>query len=237
MMGSNRQLLALAICFYSLKFVFEKKPVQFFSLVFFASFFHSSALFFIVYYFLNRKINPVAFVSIIIGAFILGKTELPLILFSKFGNLIGGDVLDKTTAYSDSAKEALTESSLSTIGLIKRLVFLLFFYLNRNKLSNKLSYYNVLLNGYYVGIVLYFFFANTLLIMINRGSLYFVSMEALLLAAQTNLLKDKATKLLGITILLIFAIFFFFQSISAYPDLFIPYKGVFINSDFQRTMY
>lgn len=237
MMGSNRQLIALAICLYAVRFIIEKKPLIFFLFVLIASFFHTTALFFVIYYFLNRKVNINAFFLILFGSFIIGKTQLPLFLFSKFGNLIGGHFLDRTTAYSDTATDILSEAKLSLIGLVKRLVFMFFFYYNSKILREKLVYYNLMLNGYFVGIVLYFLFADTLLIMVNRGSLYFNIMESLLIASQICLLKDKDVKIIGIAILFIFSIFFFFQSIAAYPDLFIPYKGIFINTDFHKNIY
>jgi len=236
-MGSNRQLIALAICLYAIRFVIEKKPLLFFLFVVFASFFHTTALFFVIYYFIDREINIFVFTLILGGSFIIGKTQLPYFLFSKLGEIFGGHFLEKTSAYSDMVTDMSMEAKLSLIGLAKRLVFLLFFYYNRKILSEKLIYYNVMLNGYFVGIVIYFLFADTLLIMVNRGSLYFNIMESLLIASQMCLLKGKDIKLISIFVLLICSFFFLSQSILSYPDLFNPYKGLFINSDFQRSMY
>jgi len=235
MMGSNRQLIALAICIYAVRFVMEKKTVLFFLLIIIASFFHTTAIFFIIYYFLNRKIDPVVVGLILVSAIIIGKAKFPFIVFSSVGNLFGGMISFRATSYAENAKDILLEHSLSTIGLIKRLVFFFFFYYNRKQLSAKLAYYNLMLNGYFVGIVVYFLFADSLLIIVNRGSLYFNIMEPLLIASQIYLLKDK-TKILGILIMLIMSIFFFYQSISLYPEIFEPYKGIFINSDIHRTM-
>ena len=236
-MGSNRQLIALAICIYAVKFIIDKKPFVFLLLIFLAVLFHTTALIFVIYYFLNRNIKPVPFLSILVFAFIIGKTQLPLLIFSGLGNLVGGQISYRTFAYTEGAKDVLSNASLSIIGLLKRLVFLSIFYYNRKYLRERLIYYNILLNGYYIGLVIYFLFASSLLIIVNRGSVYFTIMEPLLIASQMLMLKGKDTKLVGLIILLVFSIFFFFQSIATYPDLFIPYKGIFINSDYHRYLY
>ena len=236
-LGSNRQLLALAICIYAIRFVVEKKPVIFFLLVLLATTFHNTAFLFAIYYFINKSIKPKVLVSVLLFAFIIGKTQLPVFVFSRIGDLFGGQILYRTVVYADSAKDSLADAKLSIIGLMKRLVFLFFFYYNRKQLREKLVYYNTLLNGYYIGIVIYFLFSNTLIILVARGSLYFNIMEPLLLASQLYILNGKELKLISIVLLLVFSIFFFFQSIAPYPDLFIPYKGVLINTNFHRNLY
>jgi len=236
-MGSNRQLIALAICIFAVKFIKEKKPIIFFVLVLIATSFHTTAYIFAIYYFLNKDIKPVRFILILGSAIIIGKTQIPLIIISRFSELIGGNLLYKTSVYTDGTKEVLAVSKLSIMGLMKRLSFLLLFYYNRTKLKDNLKYYTIMLNGYFVGIIFYFLFADTLLILVNRGSLYFTIMEPLLIASQILLLKRKDTKFVGLLILLMFSLIFFFQSISVYSDLFIPYKGIFINQDYHRLMY
>jgi len=94
-----------------------------------------------------------------------------------------------------------------------------------------------MLNGYIVGIAFYFLFADSLLIMVSRASLFFNVMEPLLIASQICLFAKKENKMAIITVLMIFSFFFFFQSITTYSDLFLPYKGIFINSDYSRIMH
>ena len=70
-----------------------------------------------------------------------------------------------------------------------------------------------------------------------RLASHFNIMESLLITSQMCLLKGEDIKLISIFVLLIFSFFFLYQSIVSYPDLFDPYKGVFLNSDFQRSMF
>ena len=237
MLGSNRQLIALAICIYAIRFVIEKRPFLFLMYIGLAISFHTTSILFLIYYFLDREIKPKIILLILGATLIIGLTQLPIILFSNIGDLIGGTVVTKTSDYLEGANVVLSQYSLSFIGLIKRLLFVVIFYYNRKKLSEKLIYYNVMLNAYIVGIALYFLFGKTLLVMVSRGGLFFTVMEPLLIASQICLLQGRSNKSLALIILLGFSIIFFFQSINIYPDLFIPYKGIFINSDFYRIMH
>ena len=49
LIGSNRQLLALAIGFYSLRFLIKSRNISYLLLIIIASFFHISAILFLIY--------------------------------------------------------------------------------------------------------------------------------------------------------------------------------------------
>jgi hypothetical protein len=83
----------------------------------------------------------------------------------------------------------------------------------------------------------YVLFANSLLILVSRGDMYFNLLEPLLLASQVLLLTRKTNRLVMASALGVLSFVFFLQSISPYPDLFLPYKGLVINSDYSRPMY
>jgi hypothetical protein len=231
-MGSNRQLIALAICLFSLRYVLNKNALKFFLLVGFAFLFHRSAILFVVYYFLNRNIKQSTIFIILIASFIIGKTSLPILAFSLVGGLIGEIGTYKAMFYSGSYQD--DSVSLTLLGLIKRLLFIVLFIYNYQYLTEKLSYYKLLFNGYFVGLIIYCLFSSSILILVNRGSLYFTVMEGLLLASQFIFIRDKHYTVNFLILLFIVSILLLFQSIAGYTDLFIPYKGIFINSDIYR---
>ena len=236
MMGSNRQLLALGLCFLALVYLLEKKKWLFFIFVFLGSLFHTTALLFLIFFFFNRKFKtPILYISVIV-AIIIGYSPIPLKIFSLFGGL-NELTSAKTSIYLESAKEALQDAQLSILGLIKRLLFLVVFIWIREKISKKLPSYNLLLNGYVFGVIFYFLFSQSLLVMISRGSFYFNAMEPLLLSSTLLLVRRDFNKLIVLFVMLVLSFIIFFQSISAYPDLFIPYKGIFINEGFYRFLY
>lgn len=236
-LGSSRQLLAVGICLFSLQYVLERKAFKFFFTIAIAFLFHSTAILFCVMYFLNRRVKVNTTILVIILAFIIGKTSLPIHAFSILGKSIGGAGESKVSTYTDIAGEIMSANALSLIGLIRRLVYLSLFLYTSKLLQKKLIYYNLLFNGYLFGLVFYFLFSSTLIIMVNRGSLYFNVLECLLISCQFIVLKDRLERSYMILLLFVFCIFLFYQSISAYDDLFIPYKGIFINQDFDREMY
>lgn len=234
--GSNRQLLALALTLFGITFLIENKGKVFFSTVFGAFFFHASSFISAIYYFLNRRISAVYLTCAIVISFIIGKTQLPFWLFSTFGG-VNAYTVSKTMDYMELSGGAFQDQQLSLAGLLKRILFIGLFMLVRNKISIKMPHYNLLLNGYIVGIVLYFLFSSTLLVMVSRGSLYFQIMEPLILSSVLLIVDNKRLKVIYLILMLILSVSLFFQSISAYPDLFDPYKGIFINSGFMREMH
>ncbi len=234
--GSNRQLLSLSIGLVSLEFLYKKKLIYYFVLVFIAYLFHSSSLLFLPFFFLNKELSFKNIFIILLVSFVIGYTGLPVKIFSLAGG-INEMATNKAEIYLNQANENLASVRLSLFGLLKRLFFLLIFLYNRDKISKLFPKYNLLLNGYVLSLAFYFIFSQSLLVMISRGSLYFNAMEPLLLSFQLVLLKDKKYRLIGFLILLIFAFISFKQSISAYPELFDPYKGIFYNEHFNRVVF
>lgn len=231
-MGSNRQLIALGICLIALRYVATKNALKFFLLVGIAFLFHRSAVFFIVYYFLNRDIKQSWIFAMLILSFIIGKTSIPISLFSIVGDRLGGVGSYKVMVYLGNTKNDF--ESLSILGLLKRVFFIGLFIYNYDYLTAKLSYYKLIFNGYFVGLIIYFLFSSSILVLVNRGSLYFTVMETLLISAQFLLIKNKDYEVILLLFLFIVTIFLFFQSIGGYADLFLPYKGTVINSEFSR---
>jgi len=234
-LGSNRQLIALAICLYALRFVVERKPIIFFSLVFFAFLFHTSALLFAVYYFLNKDFQKKYVLGALFLAIAIGQTQIPNLLFSGIGNLLPGASAGKTDFYSN--KDNFQDLSLTISGLIRRLLYFFLFFINYDTLSKKFEHYKLIFNGFLFGLIFYFLFSNSILIVVNRASLYFNVMECFLLASQLLLFNFARDRSYILFIIVLYAFFLFFQSIGSYPDLFLPYKGIFINSDFNRNLY
>ena len=231
--GSNRQLLALAIIVFSLPFIFNKRVKSYILAVILAFSFHSTAFLNAAYIFLNRYISNKWIWLTLMIALAIGISPLPLQIFGLFGGL-GDFYLNKTDAYISSADEVV---GLTIGGIIKRLLFFTFFYLFRVRVAKVTTHYNLLFNGYWFSIVLYLLFANALPVMISRGALYFNIMESLLFVVILGILRNPVHKALYIMGLLIIAITLMYQSIQAYPDLFDPYKSLWYNENFHRVMY
>jgi len=224
--GSNRQLLALVICLSGLKSLIEGNKLKFIGLVILASFFHATALLFFVFLFLNINIPAGIVIAIIVTCYIVGHTKLPFAVFSTVAGVSDHNA-EKVEIYLKTAKSALEQAQVSTLGIIKKILLPSIFLLTRKKIVEKYKYYNYFLNGYLFGVAFYFLFYNSLLVMISRGSVYFNAMEPILLSFQLLVIKDKKAKNIVLLLLCLFSIVFFFQSIKSYPEIFIPYKSIF----------
>lgn len=230
--GSNKQLIAIAICLYSLKFLLEKKMIKFFLCVLIAFFFHTSALLFLVYFFLNKDFKKYYVVLALVLAIIIGKSSLPNMLFDTLSGYLGGAVADKAEMYSENK---MSETTLSLVGLLRRLLFFFIFFINYDKIVKKFPTYRVLFNGFTFGLIIYFMFSNSFVILVGRGSFYFNTMECFLMASQLLLFPSKKERAYLLVLFFCYAYFIFHQSISEYPQLFFPYKGLFINESFTRN--
>jgi len=237
MVGSNRQLLALVICLFGLDYIIKKQFFKFLLIILIASLFHTTSFIFGVYYFLNRNFKKITLFLVLLLTYIIGKTQIPFIIFSKFGGIFGEVSASKTISYTKNANDVLSKNNLNFIGLLKRLIFILIFSINYKYLYKRLNYYILIYNGYVFGLAIYFLFSSSLLILVNRGSLYFNVMESFLLSSQILIFNKNLDKNFIYFIFFMLSIFLLFQSISTYPDLFSPYKGLFYNSDYNRTMY
>lgn len=231
LLGSHRQLIALAICLNALVFLLKGNRITFFVLVGVAFLFHTSALLFALYYFVQRHFKlPYIIIGLIICIGI-GYTSLPVKIFALTGG-INDAAAGKATIYIDKALE--DDTKLSLIGLFKRLAFVALFLYNRKRIIKIFPNYIVLLNGYLLGIGFYFLFANSLLVMLSRGSLYFNAMEPVLLSVQLLIIRQRSIRDFVISGLIALSFINLKQSIALYPELFDPYKSIFYNKDFHR---
>lgn len=234
-LGSNRQLIALAICLFSLKYVFNKEPIKFIFFIFLAFLFHTSALIFSIYYFLNRDIKPKLIWSLLLASLVIGYTSLPILFFTKISALFGEAALGKSSWYTD--KSNLPDQELSAIGFIRRVIYFAIFYFYYRSISKNNPNYKLYFNGFFVGLLFYLTFSNSLLIFVSRGSLYFSVMDVFLISSLVYSFKNNVDRIILFAFFIFFSVYLFFQSIGGYSDLFIPYQGLFFNFDYKRNLY
>lgn len=230
--GSNRQLIAAALIIYGINFLLEKKLKSYIILLLISLSFHATSLLGGVYIFLNKRISSRVIWLTLIIALVVGMSSLPLKLFGSIG-ILGEFFLLKTEAYLDNIG---IEEGLTLIGILKRVFFFGFFFLFRDKITKRIANYNLIFNGYWFGVVFYLIFADALPVMISRGSLYFNIMESLLFACFIAILKNSLSKIIYLFLLFFLSIVLMYQSISAYPSIFDPYKSLWYNTSYYRIL-
>jgi hypothetical protein len=233
--GSNRQLLALAICLYSLKYVINEKLMPFLLCVFVAMLFHTSALFFAIYYFLNRDLKKQTIFALLAVSIALGFSSFPSSAFESMAGIFGETLRFKADFYLDDSNRG--PDDLTAFGLGRRIMVIFIGLFLYKPIIKRVPTFRIFVNGYLVGLVLYFMFAQSLLVLVSRGSLYFSVMEVFILASAPVVLKGVLSKRIALGALFLYSIIAFYASIGTYPDLFVPYKGIFMNSDYQRVLY
>ncbi len=94
-----RQVFAVGIVWLSVRYIWERKPISFFSLLLLAYTFHSSAFIFTPMYFLSfRKFKPSNIIFFLIVCALLGMTGLPNMLLALSGEATGMEF--RTEAYT-----------------------------------------------------------------------------------------------------------------------------------------
>lgn len=233
--GANRELLALAVGLYALRYLIEGRIGRYFLLLFVAVSFHYSALLMLFYIPLLRMKRLWVIAVFVVICLVIGSTNLPLTAFETVGNFFGGSLGSKALFYINSKGDE-AGAALGMAGLVRRLIYLAIALAGRRKLIEIYPNYDFYLTLYMFGMGIYFLFARSLLIMVSRGSVYFEIFGPVLLSIQLLLLKTNRQRVPALIGYAGFAVVLFVQSISVFSELFVPYKGLFLNSGYSRTM-
>lgn len=229
-MGSIRFGFATIITLFSIKYIIDKKFINFFLIIFLASLFHRSAIVFVLVYFI-ANINLKAWqyiiiflLSIIIGySNVIGQFMLFILDFSRssfpFLSIINSKLNNYLTVN--------LEGTITLASLIKKsLLFIILMYF-KTKVEKHYSWYNQYFNILLFGYILYFIFVHSFPTFAIRLASLFSIYEILLLPLIFMYIKSYTNKIL----LFIFIIFIingkFLSTLVAWEELFFPYRSVF----------
>lgn len=214
-----RQVIAVMIVWYSVRYIIKRRPLQFAICVLLAATFHNSAVVFIPMYFVPTvKFNKNVVKTIMVILLILGLSPLPVVLFSSFGGMTGTDgrVVQYTTDY-DSLSGGLR------IDYIVEAVFFLYIILrNYDVLSEDKR--NVVLQNIaivFCGILLFFVRSS------SGGRLswyYMIGLIATITSVMLHTRKLKLQKFMKIVCFLLYFRIAFYWGI-----LLSPYKTFLTN--------
>lgn len=155
-----RNTIAIMIFINAIKYIDERKPVQFFLLCILAITFHLSALLYLpTYFFLHKRINKWIFVGIfLLGNYIfLTHTSIFLKIMSIFIGTDSGRLSDMLKAYTSGTMDVASGIS---IGYLERLFscFLVFCYYD--KLVEVRKNNAIFINSFIIYFVLTFYFSE-----------------------------------------------------------------------------
>lgn len=168
-----RQAIATSICFYSYKFIKERKLGRFVLLVIIASSFHRSAIIMLPLYFILqiRFSNTILVVVTIIGC-VLMLFRIPWITSSLIfiGGFLGDDFLHKIVFYTQDSVYSISRKV--GLGFFLNIALLFMFLMNRKFIDDK-KYGNLFLNLYVVNLIVYYYAYEFMEVSVRIG-LYFM---------------------------------------------------------------
>lgn len=200
-----RQTMAISIILFSYRYLRERRLAKFIVWVILASFFHWSALIFIVAYPLaNMKLGIKHFIGII--------TSFIISLF--FGNFIRYVI--QIIGWSERFEFYINrETSLTYSGFIIQLFIFIFCYIYRKKVisddSNNIILYNIL----FCGLIFQAFAA--VIAEIFRISMYFSIFSIILIPKSIRMEKNKSLKII-IYLLIFISLVFYIQWTGVFND-------------------
>lgn len=229
-LGMNRQLLAMAICLCSIRFIFSRQIIYFTICIIFAALFHKSAVFFFISYFLINKFADKIYLLLLLLSIVIAITgivnRIPLSLFL----ILGESSFEKMSEYASNPEKG---SLLFTIlALMKRLIwlFFLFMYKRTHQIDSTFSYF---FNIYFIATILFVSLNNSILqIIVGRGLFYFYIGEIFLIPYILNLFKKNVTIYVIMGVIGLYSYVNIEKGFNYYKeamgvDIFRPYNSVF----------
>lgn len=168
-----RQAIAASICFYSYKFIEERKLGKFLLLVIIASSFHRSAIImFPLCLVLQIRFSNTVFVVVTLIGCLVMFLRVPWITSSLMfvGGFLGDDFLHKVIFYTQNSVYSISRKV--GLGFFLNIALLFMFLVNRKFIDDK-KYGNLFLNLYFANLIVYYYVYEFMEISVRMG-LYFI---------------------------------------------------------------
>lgn len=245
-LGMNRQILAMGFCLYAIRYIIEKRFFYFAGCIVIAMLFHLSAIIFFIAYFFNKSFSVKYYIILLLLALGVSLSgiinRLPLEVFL----ILSSDVGDKMNSYANNfvSGDVIINPIFVLLSLSKRLIWivLILIYVYNKKKREKC--FIVLFNIYVFSLLFYIVFNNTILqIIVSRGLIYFNIAEIFIIPYVLTVFKNNIGKKTLFVLLIFFGITNLKKGIDSYAspgetnDLFVPYKGIFVNTDYIRQNF
>lgn len=232
----NRQFMAMMLYAIGLVKMIENKKGIYIFMILLGAFFHKTILMGLIALFLNKKLNTIWVIGILAITMLIAASgiinRLPIGLFALLGDQAG----DKMEYYSINGDATSMASML--LATIRRLIWIVPLMVFEKRVEDKPQGYHLFFNLYLIGTVFYILCNGTILqIIVSRALIYFNIMEMFLVPVAFTLLRPNYGKLIATFLLVAYTIFFTFKGFAGYgegTDYFLPYKGIFINTDYNR---
>lgn len=226
-----RQNLALAIVFFSVRYIIEKNKIKFIVCILLASLIHVSSIIFLpAYCIFNLKIK-IKNLIIIFWASIFSGLLLEKILKLLSSTLFSGSYLGyKMVRYIGSDLSGYGNGrswfSIMLRSSINKIFLLVIFVYVFEKARKNNSLLNGFLNLYYISFIIFMIF-GTINIALLRLGLYYEQFQVILFSYLTLLFKGRNQKCFVVVIVILYLFLRLKLNYLNYYDEFVPYKTIF----------
>lgn len=222
-----RQGVAIGILFCSIPFILSRSLYKFLFMCLLAMSFHITAIIFIpLYWFAKLNLSPVKISLYLLGLVIFAFLSQQFL--ASFLDSYGGafTILVKMQSYSkDEAYNKVLTFNLSTF---YRIAILFAFMSLRKSMKITEEYYKLLQNGYFLSLIVYFFFFGVELIA-TRGSLYFRVLDVIMFSYMATGIRDKLLRQLFIFVIFVYTMLQVFVNLSIENNDLVPYHNILFN--------
>ncbi len=240
LMGTTRQVMAMAICMFSVRYLVWRDWLKFLLCVAAATAFHISALVFLLAWPLSRlqltfRRIWIIFVLVIVAAvFDVGGTVIRA-AEERATILRLADVASRIELEQQSNAEQFKPASAyaSVLLAASRVSLLALFVLCYRLFSEESD--QLYLKFYLFSIILIVLLSSSVYVLAERITLYFSIFQIHLLATLLHRFKPRVVRIACCTVLILLSLARLYTGThSIRPQIYIPYKGVFINQDVKR---
>lgn len=196
---AQRQIIAMCLCWLALNFVIKRKFIPFAAMILAAALVHSSAIVFLIVYFLyNLKVNNIQAIALIVTSVLFGLLGIGSLL----GNLVsaflpfGGEKLNSYLSGADGG--------INVLNFLELLPILFFVMTNREIIAKKTPHYQFFFNVYLIFLLITFAFYDFAFIARLKG--YFIIGYIVVIASLVDITKKKQ---IGIGILMAILLYCF----------------------------
>ena len=220
-----RQTIAVAIIFYSVKYIQGKRFIPFITLITIATLLHRSSFIFIFAWFVYYRKFSIKFMLITIIASLFLSTFIAMILQS-LGSSIGGVISSKISQYMSEGDTVSTGQSYLVLVLKgvanKFFIFAAIIFL-KYKIEDK--NFNGYSNLFYLGTLIYFATMGISIVLV-RFSFPYDIFQIIIIPYIFKYIKKISNKIIIWSIISLYLAARLYMFITAYYDLYVPYKTI-----------
>lgn len=226
LMGSNRQILALAIGIFASAYFLPRQKIYFALCILVAIFIHQSAFFLLPFMLWNKRVGIKIYVYFLVFAVFMQIFHLskPLLNFLML-NFAPNITTQKAIIY-----DAMPSSEFSAVefslGVVRRLIPLILMLVFEKELRSNLKFdfvFNVLFLSLFTYILMY----QDLEYIASRIGVYYLVFEAVLYSWFVPIIMRQQKKYLWIALYLIFCGFLIYKNTHYFPELFFPFRTLY----------